>query len=128
MKIVFLSVTGQTRRFVNKLPFSNTELNPANPLIEINEPYILVVPTYDKEITDTVLDFIEYQNNLTYLKGVAGGGNRNFADLFIYTAKDISRDYHVPLLFAFEFSGTNEDVENFKKVVMKIESEESNRG
>jgi protein involved in ribonucleotide reduction len=54
--------------------------------------------------------------------GVAGGGNLNFADLFIFTAKDIVRDYNVPLLYSFEFSGTDEDVKNFKKVVSEIES------
>ncbi len=57
-----------------------------------------------------------------FLVGVAGGGNRNFAELFVYTAKDIARDYHVPLLYSFEFSGTDEDVETFKKVVEEIES------
>ncbi|MDU4030674.1 MAG: class Ib ribonucleoside-diphosphate reductase assembly flavoprotein NrdI, partial [Enterococcus faecalis] len=36
--------------------------------------------------------------------------------------KDIARDYHVPLLYSFEFSGTDEDVETFKKVVEEIES------
>ncbi len=117
MKIVYFSVTGQTRRFVKKLALPAYEIQPTNPFVEIHEPYLLIVPTYDVEITEVVNDFIEYKNNRQHLFGVAGGGNRNFADLFIYTAKDISRDYQVPLIFAFEFSGTNEDVENFKKVV-----------
>lgn len=67
-------------------------------------------------------DFLDYKNNREYLQGVAGGGNLNFAELYVYTAKDIARDYNVPMLFAFEFSGTNEDVESFKKVVNELES------
>ncbi|MBM7689355.1 ribonucleotide reductase stimulatory protein [Enterococcus ureilyticus] len=122
MKIVYFSVTGQTRRFIKKLDLAACEIEPANPFFEINEPFVLVVPTYDQEITEVVNDFLDYKNNQEYLQGVAGGGNLNFADLFVYTAKDIARDYNVPMLFAFEFSGTNEDVESFKKVVNELES------
>jgi len=122
MKIVYLTVTGQTRRFVKKLDLPAYEIEPANPFFEINDPYLLIVPTYDKEITEVVNDFLDYKNNREYLQGVAGGGNRNFAELFVYTAKDIAREYNVPMLFSFEFSGTNEDVESFKKVVNELES------
>lgn len=122
MKIVYLTVTGQTRRFVKKLDLPAYEIEPANPFFEINDPYLLIVPTYDKEITEVVNDFLDYKNNREYLRGVAGGGNRNFAELFVYTAKDIAREYNVPMLFSFEFSGTNEDVESFKKVVNELES------
>ncbi|WYJ90261.1 nrdI protein [Enterococcus sp. 9E7_DIV0242] len=123
MKIVYFSVTGQTRRFIKKLDLPAYEIEPANPFFEINEPFLLIVPTYDIEITEVVNDFLDHKNNKEYLRGVAGGGNRNFADLFVYTAKDIARDYHVPLVFSFEFSGTSEDVESFKKVVSEFESE-----
>ncbi|EOH96865.1 nrdI protein [Enterococcus moraviensis ATCC BAA-383] len=122
MKIVYFSVTGQTRRFIKKLDLAAYELEPANPFFEINEPFVLVVPTYDQEITEVVNDFLDYKNNREYLQGVAGGGNLNFAELYVYTAKDIARDYNVPMLFAFEFSGTNDDVESFKKVVNELES------
>ena len=110
MKLVYFSVTGQTRRFIKKLD------------LPAYEPFILVIPTYDAEITEVVNDFLDYKSNQELLVGVAGGGNRNFAELFVYTAKDIARDYHVPLLYSFEFSGTDEDVETFKKVVEEIES------
>ncbi|MGM0218352.1 class Ib ribonucleoside-diphosphate reductase assembly flavoprotein NrdI [Enterococcus sp. AZ126] len=122
MKIVYFTVTGQTRRFIKKLDLAAYEIEPANPFFEINEPFVLVVPTYDKEITEVVNDFLDFKSNRVNLQGVAGGGNLNFAELFVYTAKDIARDYNVPMLFAFEFSGTNEDVESFKKVVNELES------
>lgn len=122
MKIVYFSVTGQTRRFIKKLDLPAYEIEPANPFFQMNEPFVLVVPTYEIEITEAVNDFLDFEDNAQNLRGVAGGGNRNFAELFIFTAKDIARDYHVPLLYAFEFSGTDEDVKNFKKVVNEIES------
>ena len=55
-----------------------------NPFHELNEPYLLVVPTYDVDVTEVVNDFIEYKSNQQNLVAVAGGGNRNFADLLFY--------------------------------------------
>lgn len=63
MKIVFFSVTGQTRRFISKLNLQSVEITPTNPFIEVSEPYILVVPTYEKEITEPVEDFLNYSVN-----------------------------------------------------------------
>jgi ribonucleoside-diphosphate reductase 2, operon protein nrdI len=120
MKIVYFSVTGQTRRFIKKLNIPAYEI--IRPIFEIREPFVLVIPTYDIEITKVVNDFMNYKDNREFCKGVAGGGNRNFADVFVFTAKDIAKNYDVPLLYSFEFSGTEEDVKNFKKVVMQIES------
>lgn len=122
MKLVFFSLTGQTRRFVAKTGLKGVEILPLNPFVCMNEPYLLIVPTYDKEVTAPIFEFLEYKNNREYCKGVLGGGNRNFADLFVFTAKDISRDYELPLLYAFEFNGTTEDVEYVQKVVKELES------
>ncbi|MGY3777094.1 ribonucleotide reductase stimulatory protein [Isobaculum melis] len=121
MKIVYFSLTGQTRRFVGKLDLDSYEVNATDPFHRMEEDYIVVVPTYDIEVTEIINDFIEYSDNLSHLKGVAGGGNRNFADLFVFTAKDLAALYKVPMIFAFEFSGTDLDVINFKKEVERIE-------
>ncbi|UQS84345.1 class Ib ribonucleoside-diphosphate reductase assembly flavoprotein NrdI [Bombilactobacillus thymidiniphilus] len=122
MNIAFYSVTGQTQRFVQKTGLPATEIDDANPLIAMNAPYILIVPSYDDYMMDAVIDFLGYQNNAHWLKGVAGGGNRNFNDLYIHTAKDIARGLAVSVIFDFEFNGTPSDVQNFKKAVQAIES------
>lgn len=115
-----MSLTGQTRKFVQKLEMDSLELNPTNPFIAIDEPFIIVTPTYDVEATDILNDFIEYDDNQDYFKGVAGGGNLNFAKLFVFTAKDIAQEYNVPLVHTFEFQGTDEDVAQLKKAVKNI--------
>ena len=114
MKIVYFTVTGQTKRFIKKLGsnYEYFEIDAANPFFEVN----------DKQITEPINDFLEYQNNSHYLKGIVGTGNRNFAELFIFTAKNLSYEYHVPLIYAFEFNGTPTDVSNFKKAVKELES------
>ncbi|WP_208560251.1 class Ib ribonucleoside-diphosphate reductase assembly flavoprotein NrdI [Marinilactibacillus kalidii] len=117
MKVVYFSLTGQTRKFVNKLEMDSLELTPTDPFIPVNEPYIIITPTYDREMTEILNDFIETEHNQSFLKGVAGGGNLNFAQLFVFTAKDLAEEYNVPLIHCFEFQGNEEDVLKIKKVV-----------
>ncbi|OJF92209.1 class Ib ribonucleoside-diphosphate reductase assembly flavoprotein NrdI [Alkalibacterium sp. 20] len=117
MKVIYLTLTGQTRKFVEKLQMDVLELNPADPFVKMTAPFIIITPTYDKEVTEVWDDFLETGNNSQLLKGVAGGGNLNFGPLFAFTAKDIASDYNVPLLHQFEFQGNDEDVEKLKKAV-----------
>ncbi|GEK92017.1 ribonucleotide reductase stimulatory protein [Alkalibacterium kapii] len=117
MMIVFFSLTGQTRKFVNKLDMDVLELNPADPFVEMKESFIIVTPAYDKEVTEIWDDFLETGANLKWFKGVAGGGNLNFGQLFAFTAKDIAHDYNVPILHTFEFQGNEEDVIKLKEAV-----------
>ncbi|MEE0004748.1 MAG: class Ib ribonucleoside-diphosphate reductase assembly flavoprotein NrdI, partial [Ligilactobacillus ruminis] len=49
MKIVYFSVTGQTKRFAAKLAsYETLEIDPTAEM-EMKEPYVLVVPTYEAE-------------------------------------------------------------------------------
>ena len=122
MKIVYITLTGQTRKFVNKLDMETIELSPIDPFIEINEPFIIVAPTYEKEATEILWEFLDTGENKRYFQGVAGGGNRNFNELFVFTAKDLARDYDVPLLHAFEFQGSPKDVKSLKDKINMIEN------
>ncbi|WP_078806393.1 class Ib ribonucleoside-diphosphate reductase assembly flavoprotein NrdI [Pilibacter termitis] len=122
MKIVYFSLTGQTRRFVKKTGLDAFEITASNSFTDFDEPYVLIVPTYEKDVVTPVFDFLENGRNAEFCAGVAGGGNRNFAELFVFTAKDIAKDYHVPLLYTFEFNGTEEDVKYIQKVVKSLES------
>ena len=70
MKVVFLSLTGQTRRFVQKLEFPTVEITPQNVFQTMDEPYIIISPTYDMEVFEYFQDFIETDGNQALLKGV----------------------------------------------------------
>lgn len=124
MKIAFYSITGQTKRFIKKTDLQAYEINDTDPDYEMGAPYVLVVPAYDDDMMDAVIDFLNYKSNAQNLVGVAGGGNRNFNDLYIHTAKDIARGLNVPVIFDFEFNGTDSDVKNFRKVVEQLESKQ----
>ncbi|AXY25241.1 class Ib ribonucleoside-diphosphate reductase assembly flavoprotein NrdI [Suicoccus acidiformans] len=111
MMLAYFTLTGQTRKFVNKFPeVESVEIQPANPFIEMEEPFILVVPTYEAEITEPVNDFLETGQNIALCRGIFGGGNRNFAQLFCFTADDLSEEYNIPVLHRFEFQGSENDV------------------
>lgn len=123
MNIYYLSITGNVKRFVGKLSNQSIEINPTNPYISVDKPYIIIAPTYDIEVTEVINEFIEHGNNLKHLKGVIGSGNLNFADLYIFTAKDLSQKYNVPLLHQFEMSGTEDDVNKVKHILEVFEQD-----
>ncbi|MDR1568148.1 MAG: class Ib ribonucleoside-diphosphate reductase assembly flavoprotein NrdI [Streptococcaceae bacterium] len=110
MKAVFFSLTGQTKRFANKLGITSIDIS-SNPFLTIDEDFVLLAPTYDKSMTEVANQFLEHEHNLQFCRGIIGIGNKNFADLFIYTAKDLAFDYDLELLYGLEFSGTSADVE-----------------
>jgi len=117
VEVAFYSITGQTRRFVDKTGLNGYEINDADPFHEMGRSFILIVPAYDDDMMDPVVDFLQYKDNAKNCVGLAGGGNRNFNTLYNHTVRDIAKGLDVPVVFEFEFNGTNKDVENFKKVV-----------
>lgn len=125
-KIVYYSQTGQTRKFVNKInAIEKIEITPDDFEIEMTDPYILVMPSYETNVhpivIDTAADFLETADNVKYCKGLFGGGNRNFAELFCITAKMLSEEYEIPLLHTFEFQGTDSDIKKMEEELLKIE-------
>lgn len=120
MLLVYMSFTGNVRNFVERTGFSSIELNPANPFIEINEPFLVVVPSYVGYINDDVIDFIDYKQNRNNLIGFVGSGNRNFNEMFCINAKELANKYQKPVIFKFEYNGTEQDIEKFKKEVKSI--------
>src|SRR5699024_8334118 len=118
MKVVFFSLTGNVRRFVKKLAdYPSLEITQTNPFIEVNEPFVFIVPAYEKDVTEIAWDFMSTGQNASYCKGVIGSGNLNFDALYIYTAKDLARDYQLPLLDSFEYFGTSTDIERVKEKI-----------
>ncbi|WP_125588300.1 ribonucleotide reductase stimulatory protein [Companilactobacillus jidongensis] len=120
VEIAYYSITGQTRRFVNKTGLNGYEISDADPFHEMGRSFILIVPAYDDDMMDPVVDFLQYKDNAKNCVGLAGGGNRNFNSLYNHTARDIAHGLDVPVVFEFEFNGTHKDVENFKKVVNNL--------
>jgi protein involved in ribonucleotide reduction len=115
MKIAYYSVTRQVSRFVKKLALPDEQVVEVASQRSLSEPFILIMPTYEQEMLQEVWDFMA--DNATFCQGIIASGNRNFAELYIYSAKDLSATYQVPILYDFEFNGTTEDVAAVKQIL-----------
>jgi protein involved in ribonucleotide reduction len=121
MLIVYLSLTGNVKRFVSHLDMQSIEIKASDYQKKVKDKFIIIVPTYDDEITDIASQFIDYGNNVDYLIGFVGSGNMNFDNNYVFNAKDLSKKYNKPLIYNFEYSGTDTDLINFKREVANIE-------
>ncbi|GBG97176.1 class Ib ribonucleoside-diphosphate reductase assembly flavoprotein NrdI [Lactococcus termiticola] len=131
MKLVFFSVTGQTRRFAEKTKLSQQEILADDPEMEMSEDFLLVVPSYAEEsptvsksieIMDPVFEFMAYKDNVKHCRGIIGTGNRNFAGIYIFTAKELSAKHQIPILYDFEFSGTPDDVAKVEEIADQLDA------
>ncbi|GAA3638511.1 class Ib ribonucleoside-diphosphate reductase assembly flavoprotein NrdI [Lactobacillus hamsteri] len=118
--IAFYSITGQTKKFVVKTGLKAHEITDDFPQHEMKEKYVLITPSYQDFMMDSLVDFLNYKDNKKNLIGLIGCGNRNFNDLFAQTAKKLSVTLKVPILYLLEFSGTSTDVKNVRNIMEKL--------
>lgn len=120
VKVVYLSLTGKTRQFVKKLGWDFVEISKKNPVCQMEEPYIVITPTYGEQVANFFYEFIEFGENQSLLKGVAGSGNRNFNTSFCSNSRELASKYGIPLLHCFENQGTDKDVQILIEKVREI--------
>lgn len=119
--VYFSSVSGNTARFVEKLglPAVRIPLHPGESPLVIDEPFVLVTPTYGGgqgrgeekgAVPKQVIRFLNDERNRAHLRGVISAGNTNFGEAFCLAGEIISRKCHVPHLYRLEVFGTPEDV------------------
>jgi protein involved in ribonucleotide reduction len=112
-KVYYDSLTGNVRRFVERLPFEAVNIAEA-PVIDA--PFILVTYTTGfGNVPPTSADFLRKHGDK--LIGVASSGNRNWGHNFGKAADRIARDYNAPILLKFELSGTNNDIKTLTEEV-----------
>jgi protein involved in ribonucleotide reduction len=148
MKILYISISGNNRAFVQHLKTYSDEhhqQNNENPLItskEIsenspfekeNDSFFAFVPTYleggngvdsgDTEIlTDVLRDYLDYEDNYKKCLGVVGSGNKNFNYQYCLTAKQYSEAFGFPFLADYELRGTTADCERIYQILKEHES------
>lgn len=121
MFLVYMSITGNVERFVEKTGLESFRITESNPYIKMEQDFVMVIPTYVGYVDYEVEAFLSYKDNLKHLVGFASSGSMNFNDAYCINGVELSEQYEVPLICKFEFSGTDKDVENFKEEVLKIE-------
>ncbi|KIE21687.1 ribonucleotide reductase [Vibrio sinaloensis] len=118
MIVYYSSASGNTQRFVERLEVDSIRLpiNADEPMPILVKPYVLVCPTYaDGEgrgaVPKSVIKVLNHAENRAHLKGVIASGNRNFGELFAQAGNIIAHKCQVPVLYRFELSGTQHDIQ-----------------
>ena len=120
--VFFSSVSGNTARFIEKLGLRAVRipLHSTDPAPYVDEPYVLVTPTYGGgqgrgaekgAVPKQVIRFLNDEHNRSLIRGVISAGNTNFGESFGLAGEIISRKCHVPHLYRLELFGTPEDVD-----------------
>ncbi|WP_413154535.1 class Ib ribonucleoside-diphosphate reductase assembly flavoprotein NrdI [Bartonella sp. cb54] len=113
--VYYSNATGNTEHFVSRIGQRLFKIDKKKPSVLVHEPYVLAVPTYaDGEgrmaVPKAVIHFLNEVENRKLIRGVIGGGNRNFGRNYGLASKIVSEKCRVPCLYRFELRGTDEDV------------------
>lgn len=114
--VYFSSGSGNTARFVQSLglPAQRIPIRSTDPAPLPLTPFVLICPSYgDGEgkgaVPKQVIAFLNDPDRRRLIRGVIGGGNRNFGAHFAGAAKVIATKCAIPLLYKFELAGTDTD-------------------
>ncbi len=116
--IAYYTLTGNTRRFIERLDLPAIKVTPD---MALTAPFILVTPTYNfGQVPADVAIFLS--RNESRLVGVVGAGDRVWGANFAQAGRTISEQYGVTLIGEFEKAGTDEDVRIIRERVVKFET------
>ena len=115
--VYFSSISGNTDRFIGKLglPAKRIPLYAKDEPLVVDEPYVLIVPTYGggpdtKAVPKQVIRFLNDEHNRGLCRGVIAAGNTNFGEAYGLAGNIIAKKLQVPYLYRFELFGTPDDV------------------
>ncbi|WP_418276290.1 class Ib ribonucleoside-diphosphate reductase assembly flavoprotein NrdI [Isoptericola jiangsuensis] len=124
--VYFSSVSENTHRFVQRLGLEEQgtsvhriPLRPADGFLRVDEPYVLMVPTYGGgneggAVPRQVRKFLNDVHNRSLIRGVIAAGNTNFGAAYCIAGDIIAAKCRVPYLYAFELLGTTEDAQRVR--------------
>lgn len=129
--VYFSSATNNTHRFVSKLGLPKVRIPIARgeaPL-KVDEPYVLVVPTYgggasmsgknSRPVPPQVVRFLNDEHNRSFIRAVVAGGNSNFGTDFGRAGEQIAKKCAVPYVYRFELMGNEEDVQILREGLLE---------
>lgn len=113
MIIYYDSKTGNVERFVRKLSASTGWdcVKVADAPVVSEKGHLITYTTKIGCVPASTERFL--QENHPYVLSVSSSGNRNWGPNFALAADKIARQYGIPLLFKFELSGLEQDLQIF---------------
>jgi protein involved in ribonucleotide reduction len=116
--VYFSSQSENTHRFVIRTGLSARRIPlDAAQRLQVDEPYILVVPSYgggtsQGAVPKQVIQFLNDVSNRQLIRGVIAAGNRNFGEAYCLAGSIIAQKCQVPCQYRFELLGTADDIAN----------------
>ena len=129
--VYFSSATENTKRFVEKLglPSQRIPLRRSDPELTVDEPYVLICPTYgggvsvsggnSRPVPGQVIRFLNNEGNRSLIRGVIAAGNSNFGADYCLAGKVIADKCKVLYLYRFELMGLAEDVAHVRRQLVQ---------
>jgi len=112
MVVVYDSLTGQSKRFAEKLNIGCYDIKECH--VDLNDDILLVTRTFNfGEIPESTKTFLDQNAHL--VKGVCVSGNRNWGMNYGAAGDKIHQIYEIPLVLKFEASGFDRDVDIVKQ-------------
>lgn len=119
--VYYSSASENTARFVARLglPSLRIPIRPDDSMPVIDTPFVLICPTYADgqgrgAVPKAVIRFLNDPWRRGLMRGVIGGGNRNFGATFALAARVIAEKCTVPVLWRFELAGTDTDIQKVR--------------
>lgn len=145
MNILYISIEGNTRSFLNRMQaFAKQQHSINSQDLEINlkeitdqtipaaedADFFAFVPTYldggngfdsgfNELMTNALGEYIGEHNNAEKCIGVVGSGNKNFNEQYCLTARKYSETFDAPFLADYELRGTEEDIDTIYAILQK---------
>lgn len=120
--VYFSSASENTHRFVAKLglPARRIPLRRNEEPLLVDEPYVLLVPTYGGgntggAVPKQVIRFLNHEGNRSLIRGVISAGNTNFGRAYCLAGEIVAAKCQVPHLDRFELLGTPDDVSRIRE-------------
>ena len=126
--IYFSSVSGNTKRFVEKLDVTiqgRIPLHRQDAPLTASEPFVLVLPTYgaghgEGAVPKQVIRFLNDPHNRALLRGVVAAGNTNFGTWYGIAGDIVAAKCRVPVIDRVEVFGTADDVERVQERMERL--------
>ena len=117
MKCVYASRTGNVESIVQKLGLEAIFIESGNETIK--DPFILF--TYTDGFGDIPMEVESFLiRNSMNLKGVIVSGDPSYGEAYCKAGDKISEEYGVECLYKVENSGTEQDIQEIKRILEKI--------
>lgn len=146
IRLLYFSISGNTRAFAKHMVTYSQEqhqLDPSLPLVEIKEitddslfeqetaPFFACVPTYldggngldsgtNEIMTNTLGEYIDYEDNQALCQGIIGSGNKNFNWQYCLTGKQYAEKFQVPFVADYELRGTPDDLKRIYQLLVEL--------